>query len=237
MSINSSMLKIKLALKPMNKELGSLVLKYRYLICLAVTFIICCIGFALAYKAHWPAKDILQVCTGFLLVITLYFTALNYEFTASKTRNDYKTAKEILTFNTANEWHKTPIKDYQRTSIEHENKFIARQGKRTIIDLDTYIDETIDYRESIKGILNYFENMSVGVYKGLIDKELVFEFISYIFEIYYIDYYYYIENYRKKRNNNGIWRNFTKLAEEWWPSLKEEILNGTKKSSIVTHKN
>ena len=71
-----------------NKESGSLILKYRYLICLAVAFIICCTGFTLAYCASWPSKDIIQVCTGFLLIITLFFTALNYEFAALKTRND-----------------------------------------------------------------------------------------------------------------------------------------------------
>jgi hypothetical protein len=38
---------------------------------------------------------------------------------------------------------------------------------------------------------------------------------------------------RKKRKNDSIWINSSRLAEEWWPNLKEEILNGTKKSSII----
>lgn len=216
------------------ERIAPFVLKYRYVICVSVVTVIFLIGFIFFFCCNWAGKDVAQVCTGLLLTITLFFTALNYEFAAGKTKNDYKTAKEILTFNTANEWHKAPIKDYQRISIEFENKFIDSKVCRSIADFDTYIHSEIEFRESLKGILNYFENMSIGVYKGLIDKDFVYEFISYIFEIYYLDYYYYIENYRKKRDNNSIWENFTKLAEEWWPSLQEEIKNGTKRSSIIT---
>lgn len=94
--------------------------KYRYVICLLVVISIFGFGLFLRYSRHWSAKDIAQVCTGFFIVITLFFTALNYEFSASKTKQDYKTAKEILTFNTACEWHKSPVKDYQKVSIEFE---------------------------------------------------------------------------------------------------------------------
>lgn len=209
---------------------------YRYTICLLVVISIVGFWFFLYFARHWSAKDAAQVCTSFFIVITLFFAALNYEFAASKMKLDYKSSKEILTFNTANEWHKAPLKDYQKTSIEFENKFIAFGGERSIKNLEQYVESNLEYRESLKGILNYFENLSVGVYKGLIDKTFVYEFISYIFEIYYTDYYFYIENHRARKNNGSIWVNYTNLAEEWWPDLKSEVLNGTKKSTLITVK-
>lgn len=207
---------------------------YRYAICLLVVIGIIGLWFFLYFARDWTAKDAAQVCTGFFIVLTLFFTALNYEFAASKMKQDYRAAKETLTFNTANEWHKAPLKDFQKTSIEFENKFIASGDERSIEDFEKYIEGNLEFRESLKGILNYFENMSVGVHKKLIDKEFVYEFHSFIFEIYYTDYYYYIESHRVKRNNSTIWLNFTNLAEEWWPNLKAEILTGTKRSSIIT---
>jgi hypothetical protein len=203
---------------------------------LALALIIVVIGIADYLHFTEPnllISDLAKFVVGGLVVVGLFYSILSFEFNVRKTKQDYKTAKEILTFNTANEWHKAPVKDYQKTSIEYEKKFVKTKKNRTAEDLYNYVERNLDFRESLKGILNYFENMSVGVYKGLIDKDFVYEFISYIFEIYYIDYYYYIEGYRQKRNNKTIWVNFTNLAEEWWPNLKEEVLKGKKNSSLI----
>lgn len=193
------------------------------------------IGLILHQKySKFDTVEFAKFITGGLVVIGLVYSILAFEFNVKKTKLDYKTAKEILTFNTANDWHKSPIKDYQNTSIGFEKKFIDSANTRTVEELYDYVENNLEYRESLKGILNYFENLSIGVYKGLIDKQFVYEFISYIFEIYYVDYFYFIETHRVKRKNATIWVNYTNLAEEWWPSLKEEILNGGKKSSLLT---
>lgn len=47
---------------------------------------------------------------------------------------DYKSAKEVMAFNTANEWHKAPVKDNQKTSIGFENQFIAIDTIRSAND-------------------------------------------------------------------------------------------------------
>ncbi|RFS22700.1 DUF4760 domain-containing protein [Chitinophaga silvatica] len=215
------------------EKIGPWVLKNRYIICAFVIFAIAILGCYVYFSCKWIAKDTFQICTSLLLTITLFFTALNYEFSASKTINDYKTAKDILTFNTANEWHKAPLRDYQKTSIDFENRFMA-MAERSVEAFDKYFEGEQEFRASLKGIFNFFESTSVGVHKGLIDKQFIFEFFSYIFEIYYVDYYYFIQYYRRKRNRDTIWINFTNLAEEWWPNLQSEVEVGVKKSTIIS---
>jgi hypothetical protein len=208
-------------------------------IVLSWALIIFVIGFAVYLHKKEPSlalSELSKFVVGGLVVVGLLYSILAFEFNVKKAKKDYKSAKEILTFNTANEWHKAPVKDYQKASIDYEKRFVDAKAERTAEDLYTYVEDNLDFRESLKGILNYFENLAVGVYKELIDKEFVYEFISYIFEVYYVDYYYYIEGYRTKRGNNTIWVNFTNLAEEWWPNLKSEVLNGTKQSSIINKK-
>lgn len=194
------------------------------------------LGFYLRIYRHWGFKDAAQVCTGFFIVITLFFTALNYEFSASKVKQDYKAAKELLTYNTATEWYKTPLKDYQKISIQFENKFIASNAVRTVDDFFIFITEPeqLEYKECFKGLLNSFETLAIGVYKELIDKHFMREFYRLIFESYYIDYYFFIESHRVKKDNDKIWINFTNLAEEWNPGIHDKLIQGVLKSSLIT---
>src|SRR5437868_3463479 len=68
------------------QEVVSFISSYRYLVVVLFTFLIILLGIYLYFSDHWTFKDVAQVCTGFLLVITLFFAALNYEFTATKTK-------------------------------------------------------------------------------------------------------------------------------------------------------
>ncbi|MDB5199258.1 MAG: hypothetical protein JWO92_1221 [Chitinophagaceae bacterium] len=209
---------------------------HRYLISFFIVLAIMCGGIYLYTQKHWGFKDVAQVCTGFFIVITLFFTALNYEFSTSKMKQDYKSAKELLTYNTATEWHKSPLTEYQKTSISYEKKFIATNAVRTSKDFDLYISDpsNLDFRESLKGLLNSFETLAIGVHKELIDNDFMKEFYSLIFEIYYIDYYFFIESERIKKSNSKIWIQFTNLAEEWHPELNNNLQKGAVKSTIIT---
>jgi hypothetical protein len=213
--------------------------KYSLLFRITVAIVLIIIVIGVADYLHdtekdLPMSDLAKFVVGGLVVVGLFYSILAFEFNVKKTKRDYQTAKEILTFNTANEWHKAPVKDYQVTSIECEYAFQKTKPERTAEELYNYVQSNLEYRETLKGILNYFENLSVGVYKELIDKAFVSEFISYIFEVYYIDYYYFIKIYREKRGNDTIWVNFTNLAEDWFPKLKKEVLEGKKQSTLIT---
>lgn len=210
------------------------IIKYRYPICIIIGFCIIGLWFFLYFNKNWVAKDASQVCTGFFIVITLFFAALNFEFANSKMQKDKESARELLTYTTATEWYKTPLKDYQKTSIGFENQFIAARRIREPKHFRKFINDpkNIDYKESLKGILNHFETVAIGVYKDLIDKDFMKEFYRHIFHIYYVDYHFYILLQRK--NNNKIWVNFTSLVEEWHPNIKEGLQKTPLKSTIIT---
>ena len=127
-------------------------------ICLALVLIIVVIGvanFLHSEEPKLPTSDLAKFVVGGLVVVGLFYSILAFEFNVKKTKNDNKTAKEILTFNTANEWHKAPVKDYQKCSIEFEGKFIKNKSKRTTEELYNYIEDNLEFRESLKGILNH----------------------------------------------------------------------------------
>lgn len=160
---------------------------------------------------------------------------MNYEFAANKTRADAKSSKEILTYNIAAEWHKSPVKDYQKSSIEFEKKFKKTCADKTIEGFQVFIEDeaNLDFKESLKGILNYFETLSIAAYKGVIDTVFIKEFHNSIFRIYYIDYKVYIDKRRALQNNQAIWENFTKLAVDWNPGLKDDVEKGVLKSTVI----
>jgi hypothetical protein len=208
---------------------------YRYFICLVIVISIMLLGCYLYFFNHWGFKDVSQVSTGFFIVITLFFTALNYEFAASKTKNDIQSAKNTLTFNTAGEWHKSPIKDYERTVCEFEKPYIAAKAIRSIQDFNNFIEDpnNTSYKQALKGILNHLESISIATRKGLIDKDFIREFHQAIYKLYFLDYWYYIDDHRQAREDETIWINFTNLAEEWLPGIRDKLLAGTEKSSLI----
>jgi hypothetical protein len=212
-----------------------LIIRYRYPICILVALAIGCLWFFLYLNKSWAAKDASQICTGFFIVITLFFAALNFEFANSKMQKDKESARELLTYNTATEWYKSPLKDYQKTSIGFETAFASSAINRFPEYFKDFINnpKNIDYKESLKGILNHFETVAIGIYKNLIDKDFMREFYRHIFHTYYVDYYFYIELQRS--NNKKIWINFTNLVEEWHSGIKDQLQKEPVRSSIITH--
>jgi hypothetical protein len=209
---------------------------YVYVICTLIILAIVITGFFLYDDAEWEVKDVVQVCTGFFIVLSLFFTFINFEFTANKTRTDIRSAKETLTYNIAAEWHKAPIKDYQKSVIAYEKKFIKDSPDKTIKGFQTFIEleDNLEYKEALKGILNYFETLSIAAYRGVIDREFMKEFHESIFHTYYVDYYTYIDERRRVKSNNDIWKKFTNLAEEWHPLLRAQVGKKEKVSTVIS---
>lgn len=217
------------------KKLVNGIYKYRYSICLAFTIFITLLGFYLYFLKNWSFKDVSQVCLSFFIVITLYFAALNYEFSTSKMKQDYDAARFLLTYTTATEWHNKPLTEYQIKIIEFQKAFIASKPFRTVQHFNTFFNNSgnIKYKESLKGVLNSFESLSIGVHKNLIDKRFIKLFYKSIFEEYYLEYYFYIFDHRIKTKNTTTWIYFTNLVEEWSPDLNNNLKNGSAKSSLI----
>ncbi|PZR26947.1 MAG: hypothetical protein DI535_12285 [Citrobacter freundii] len=217
------------------KRFVDIIHTYRYAICIIIMLLIFAVGLYLRINRHWSIKETAQLCTGFLIVITLLFAQLNFEFSNVKMQLDYKAARELLTYSTAQEWYKAPIKDFQKTSILFENNFIRSKSKRTSTDFAYYIEDinNIEFRESLKGILNYFESSSTATNRGLIDKDFIKEFFYDIYTAYYKDYLFYIEGQRAAKSSSNVWINFTNLVEEWQPAIRQQITAGNIKSIII----
>jgi hypothetical protein len=223
-------------LRVLSKAGARIIFSYRYVVMFLVVIGVVVLGIYLSEWRLWTGKDTIQVCTGFLILLTLFFAALNYEFTSSKARRDYEAARQLLTFNTACEWHKSPIRDYQRISIGYENAFIESSNSRTVDDFMSFVDKksSLEFRESLKGLLNYFETSSIAANKGMIDKDFIKEFFLTIYKSYYRDYHFYIEKQRVVKSSDTIWGNFTNLVEEWYPTINEDLKNEKVKSIIIT---
>ena len=207
------------------KNVVRLVFDYRYLVSIVIVLFILGTGSYLYFYGGWNARDVADVCTGAFIVLTLFFTALSFEFSSSKMKQDYKAARELLTFTTANEWYKGPLNRYQKISIAFERQFIASGRVRTANDFERFITHLsrLDFRESLKGILNYFETVSIGVKKGLIDETFIKEFFLGVFQMFYRKYFFYIEHKRMTKNDNTIWINYTSLVEEWHPEIRNKM--------------
>lgn len=219
-----------------SRRVAKFVFAYRHILMMLVVAGVISLGIYLFVFRSWTGKDTMQVCTGLLIVLTLFFAGLNYEFTSSKARRDYESARQLLTFTTSSECHKAPIKDYQTIVIEFENKFTDIKDVRNEIDFENFIHDidNLEYRESLNGILNYFESAAIAANKGLIEKEFIKEFFWDIYKLYYTDYLFYIEILRFKKNNERIWINFTTLVEDWHLDIREQVKQGLLKSTIIT---
>jgi|GEM_PF-2594086 hypothetical protein len=209
--------------------------KHRYTVLAIFVVLILILSVYLHFRSH-PIDKIASIATGCFVVLTIFFSILTYEYNALKNRQDSKASRDILTYNTAVEWYKSPLVDYQKTTIRYEKQFIASKTQRTVSDFDTFINDplNIEYKEALKGILNYFETISIGAYKGLIDKEFTKDFFLSIYKIFYTDYFFYIDDIRVTKNVDTIWGNFTNLVEEWYVDLRADMRDGTLKSSIIT---
>lgn len=207
----------------------------RYTFLLIFVIIIILLGIYLHCRNH-PIEQVASITTGCFVVLTIFFSILSYEYNASKNRQDSKTSRDVLTYNTAVEWYKNPLVEYQKLTIKFKKQFTASKSLRTVSDFDLFIDDpaNLEYKEALKGLLNYFETISIGAYKGLIDNDFIKDFFSSIFKIFYTDYFFYIDSIRQVKNVPTMWINFTNLAEEWHPLLKESVQKGKLKSTIIT---
>lgn len=208
----------------------------RYLISFIVFLLILGLGLYLYLcRPGHSFKDVSQICTGLLIVLTLFFTALNYEFNNSKTKSDKQASKDMLAYQISSEWHKPPISDFQKISIKWEEKFKALEGKKDIVQFNAFINELdhIEFKESLKGIINHFECVSTATHNNLVNSTYVKDYYGGIFSEYYQDYLQYIDFERNRLNNPRIWVSFTTLVEEWYPEIKEQRLNKEIISQII----
>jgi len=162
-------------------------------------------------------KNFVAILTGGSIVIGIFYSILNYEYSQIRFKHDSKTSRDVLSFNVANEWHKVNMVEAQKVA----KKFL-RKCQPLLLDNNAkkFHDELEDERNenrkaALISIFNYFESLSLGVKQGIIDEQFIRGFFGSIFESYYNEYIFYIEYRRRVKKNAKIWIHFTQLAQKW----------------------
>jgi len=199
------------------------VIRFVFYYRLAIVFL-CTIALLLFSVSVWESsvpteklKNLATVLTCGSIIIAIFYSILNYEYTQIRFKHDKKTAKEILTFNIASEWHKDPMAE----NIKIASKFLKKckpfveesNAKRFHEEIENEQNE--DSKKALLALFNYFESISLGVKQGIMDEDFIKGFFSTAFQQYFNQYSFYIEYRRKVRGNPKIWNNFTTLANNW----------------------
>jgi hypothetical protein len=193
--------------------------KYRYRIILFLIVVIILLGLFLNIQLGMTPDKVAPILVSSFVIIALFLNALSFEYTWHKNLKDSQAARESVTFNTALEWHKSPLKDYIIRIVIAEAKDISRfitekDGK----GLHDFISkpENIETRAALAGIFNYFETIAIGVKQKLIDAEFIKVFFKASFITFWKEYEFYIR-YRREEidKTDSVWENFTLLAQNW----------------------
>ena len=96
-------------------------LKYKYYLMSGAALLIMVLGYYLNWCLNLPPDKVSPIVLGSLAVVTLFFTALNFEYNHDKNMRDSEKSKSLLTYNTAVEWNKSPITDHIILLTQYRN--------------------------------------------------------------------------------------------------------------------
>ena len=160
-------------------------------------------------------KNLATVFTGGSIIIGIFYSILNYEYSHLRFKHDSKNSRDVLTFTTA-------CKVHERDMILHfkniktfylDNKQLFDQNKMDSVDALLKADTEI--RMSVIAIFNYLECIALGMEHGIMDEDFMKEFFKTIFRDYFQYYGSYIIFQRNEYRSPRIFRNFTNVAERW----------------------
>ena len=191
--------------------------KLRFLILLLGFGGITWIAIVVGNHPNSTVKDVVEVITAGIIILTLFYNMINYENEQMKFKHDVKIFREKLSFNTATDWHKPPMVDYSKTLKKFLNKC-----KPLLEDNDSKkFHETIesesneDEKQALIAVFNFFESIAIAVNQGIMDEGFIKKFFRSIFVQYYQDYSFYIDYRRRIKKSSTMWINFTNLASTW----------------------
>lgn len=196
-------------------------LRNKYYIMSIAAVAIMVFGWYLNWRVKLPPEKVSPIVLGSLATVTLFFTALTFEYNHHKNLRDAERLRNQLTFNTAVEWNRPPISEHIRLLTKYQrelNPYLETKDAKLFWQFLT--DERREYslqlRSALAGILNYFEYVSLGIEKGLIDEAFIREFFESIFVKYLENYLFYIE-FRRAENefSEMSWAKFTEFATKW----------------------
>lgn len=166
-------------------------------------------------KAEERIKNTAQVISFGGLFIGLFYTMITYEYNHRKHKNDTKHHRDLTSFNIATEWHKKPMVDYISvlSDFEKANQSVIKDEDSSAFQ--AVLENCKEEKVALFSMFNYFESISLGIKRNMLDEEFVKGFFKSQFTKYYNKYYFYIEFRRRSNNSPSAWKNFTDLANKW----------------------
>jgi len=149
------------------------------------------------------AKDVIALFTSGLVTTTLIYTAknlrLNFEASQAKLQFDSdkfdyeKNAKseEIrrkkieYSFQVCSQWYSPAMAVHVELSRSFVRKHADKLRDHVIADFVNELEENLESRRCVISVLNYFENISLLIFKELIDKEIMRDSFKTLFCEYY----------------------------------------------------
>lgn len=147
-----------------------------------------------------------------LAILISLAQSINQLMEAIKVGND--NSKLDRTINYIARWNSNEISESRKNVLILMRKLKSVSGSDYHLILDS-LDEEADIREDLTLILNFFEEMSIGVELGMLNEDLLRRFYKSIIFDFYIILSPYIETHRQALRNPNIFSSFTYLARKW----------------------
>lgn len=167
------------------------------------------------YAKDDQLKNAALVLTCGSIIIGIFYSIINYEHNQLKFKHEIKASRDLLTFSTACKMHENELMCNFRNVREmyalNEDYFFQSKWQ----DVEKLWKESPDTRTSFVIVFNYFEAISLGIEKEIMDEEFMKGFFKTIFREYSSKYGTYLEYIRNKEKNERIFQHFTKLVIKW----------------------
>ncbi|SFD76433.1 protein of unknown function [Chitinophaga sp. CF118] len=187
------------------------------IIFLAFILLVILAGYLRLEEPDLKKSEIIKIINSGLVIIGLMYSILTFESNQIKNRHDIRVRKCSATYNVIREWHMSPMMDYSKICKEFELKNEYQLLKNDIESFMQEFDNSInsEYRKSLICVLNYFESIAVAISEDLLDELFTKKYFRLIFLEFYDDYFFFIHERRKIKNDNEIWQEYTRLAYKW----------------------
>lgn len=210
----------KYNIPPVEKAINWLVkfvFYYRLVFVSGALVIISCIG-AHVYRINPPGEKLNNaalIITFGSVIIGIFYSILNYEHNQLRFRHDVQSTRETLTFTSSCKMHEAEtilhFKVLKGFYDDHRSIFI----QANYVEIQRRFKENPQARMAFIVLFNYFEGISIGVQRGIMDEEFMKEFFKTVFIEYHKYFGGYISHLRHQSQSQRVFWRFTQVAEKW----------------------
>jgi hypothetical protein len=193
-------------------------LLFRVIFTISLILVLGCVTIAIEQNDKTISiSELAKFVVSGLVLISLFYSILAFEFNVQKNREDKRVQKSMSTYNAISDWQKSPLVDYTKTIRAFENGEHKGKLRGSMKELDEFLDgaEQADLKKAIVSTINYFEVLAGGIGENIMDEEFTRRYFKTIFTLYYKDWIQWITHRRTTEDSEHLWTDFTNLVEKW----------------------